>query len=264
VVDETSVLIGRSQFKRLLHKHFISQWRAKKRPYLTEDHRRKRKAFCLTNRHTDWSKVIFSDECSVEKGIGKKRSWIWGNPRYKWDPDMIGTFPKGKQARMMVWGAICMQGLNTTRSPLVVMQRDPTAKKNGYSAWSYIKAMNEGLFPIYRRSLRYMQDNASIHMAGLVNLWLKDHFIPILPDWHPYSPDLNPIEHLWARLKEMIYERYPGLDGISSKDEQERILKEILPLCWEALNPSLIESLINSMPTRIEACIAANGWQTKY
>ena len=62
----------------------------------------------------------------------------------------------------------------------------------------------------------------------------------------------------------MIYERYPELDGIQSKAEQERILKEILPLCWEALNPSLIESLINSMPVRIEACIAANGWQTKY
>ena len=130
VVDETSVPIGRSQFKRLLHKHFISQWRAKKRPYLTEDHCRKRKAFCLTNRYTDWSKVIFSDECSVEKGIGKKRSWIWGNPRYKWDPNMIETFPKGKQACIMVWGAIWMQGLNTTRSPLVVMQRDPTTKKN--------------------------------------------------------------------------------------------------------------------------------------
>ena len=36
-----------------------------------------------------------------------------------------------------------------------------------------------------------MQDNASIHTAGLVDLWLKDHFIPTLPDRPLYSPVLR-------------------------------------------------------------------------
>ena len=151
-----------------------------------------------------------------------------------------------------------------TRSPLVVMKRDPTAKKNGYTAWSYVEAINEGLLPIYRRSLKYKQDNASIHKAGFVDIWLRDHFIPTVLNWPPYSPDLKPIEHLWARLKEMIYERHPELDSIQSKVEQERILEEVLPLCLQALNQSIIESLVESMPARIEACIAANGWKTRY
>ena len=76
-----------------------------------------------------------------------------------------------------------------------------------------------------------MQDNASIHTAGVVAIWLRDHFIPQLLNWPPYSPNLNPIKHLWARLKEMIYERYPELDSIRSKVEQERILTEVLPSC---------------------------------
>jgi transposase len=264
VVEETTIPMSRSQFKRLLHKHHISQWRAKKRPHLTEEHRSLRKAFCLTNRNTDWSKVIFSDECSIEKGTGKKRTWVWGDPKQKWDHQLIETFPKGKQACIMVWGGICLQGLCGIRSPLVIMKRDLTAKRNGYSAWSYTEAMQEGLLPIYRRSLRFMQDNASIHTAGVVAIWLRDHFIPQLLNWPPYSPGLNPIEHLWARLKEMIYERHPELDSIRSKVEQERILTEVLPSCWEAIQPSIIESLVNSMPARIEACIRANGWQTKY
>lgn len=62
----------------------------------------------------------------------------------------------------------------------------------------------------------------------------------------------------------MIYERYPDLDSIESKSEQERILKEVLPSCWEAIGPSVIKGLVNSMPDRIEACIRANGWQTRF
>ena len=261
VAEETGIPVTRSTFRRLLRDHHILQWIAKKRPHLTEQHRRQRKAFCLATRNTDWSKVIFSDECSVEKGIGKKRTWVWGDPKQKWDHQLIETFPKGKQACIMVWGAICER---FTMSQLVVMKRDPTAKKNGYTAWSYLEALNEGLLLKYRRGLTFMQDNASVHTAGVVGIWLRDHFIPILPNWPPYSPDLNPIEHLWARLKEMIYERHPDLDSIQDKAEQERILTEVLPSCWEALDPLAIGSLVQSTPDRIEACIRANGWQTRY
>jgi hypothetical protein len=41
-------------------------------------------------------------------------------------------------------------------------------------------------------------------------------------------------------------------------------LKEALKVVWEALLNSLFKSLIESMLQRIEACIAANGWHTKY
>ena len=40
-----------------------------------------------------------------------------------------------------------------------------------------------------------MQDNASIHTSRLARDWLQEHGIEVT-DWPPYSPDLNPIEHL--------------------------------------------------------------------
>jgi hypothetical protein len=42
----------------------------------------------------------------------------------------------------------------------------------------------------------FMQDNASIHMAGKVKEWFKARGILLLKDWPAYSLDLNPIEHI--------------------------------------------------------------------
>jgi hypothetical protein len=49
------------------------------------------------------------------------------------------------------------------RSKLVIMERDPEAKKRGYSAKSYMEALTKGLLPHYRRSQLFMQDGAGIH-----------------------------------------------------------------------------------------------------
>jgi len=48
--------------------------------------------------------------------------------------------------------------------------------------------------------MELMQDNAPIHTANIIRNWLDEHSIPLV-DWPPYSPVLNPIEHVWAKLK---------------------------------------------------------------
>ena len=46
----------------------------------------------------------------------------------------------------------------------------------------------------------FMQDGAPCHTAKLIKAFLLKEKIPLLP-WPGNSPDMNPIENVWALLK---------------------------------------------------------------
>lgn len=60
----------------------------------------------------------------------------------------------------------------------------------------------------------FMQDNSPLHQAHLIQDLLGELHIEVI-DWPPYSPDLNPIENLWALMKAKIYELRPELESAS-------------------------------------------------
>jgi transposase len=39
-------------------------------------------------------------------------------------------------------------------------------------------------------------------------------------EWPPYSPDLNPIEHAWSRLKETIYQIDPDIESFNGTKKE--------------------------------------------
>jgi transposase len=73
---QTGLNISNSTLKRLFHDEGLKHWRARGRPELSERYATIRLRWALNHRHTDWSKWVFSDECSVETSKGQKPQWV--------------------------------------------------------------------------------------------------------------------------------------------------------------------------------------------
>ena len=86
----------------------------------------------------------------------------------------------------------------------------------------------------------------------------KDSWISWGPEiWPPNSPDLNPIENLWHILRSNVRKKNPRP---MKKAEFIAAWKEE----WKRLDMHQVRKLIESMPKRLQAVIAANGGSTSH
>ncbi|GFV06383.1 transposable element Tcb2 transposase [Trichonephila clavipes] len=97
----------------------------------------------------------------------------------------------------------------------------------------------------------FQQDNSRPHTARVAQDFLR-HF-QTLP-WPARSPDLSsPVEHVWDQLKRQM-------SSCHSVHDFELAVQDL----WAHLPQDNIRCLINSMPDRVAACIAAGGGPTRY
>ena len=108
---------------------------------------------------------------------------------------------------------------------------------------------------------RWQQDNAPTHRGAVIREWLEDEPPERLKrawSYQPsYSPDLNPIEHVWARIKIMLsgkFYRTPELLTVA-------VLR-----AWDEVGQdrAFLQGLTASMPRRLDAVILADGGPTRY
>ena len=121
---------------------------------------------------------------------------------------------------------------------------------------THYKGLLESALPSDRsRNWIFQHDGAPCHTSNVVTNWLRSKKIRFCENWPPYSPDLNPVENLWAIVSYEVRKGGPYNDE-SLKDEVEQQ--------WRQIPDELIHSLIDSMPRRIASVIAAEGGHTKY
>jgi transposase len=229
---------------------------AAKKPFLKPIHKKERLFWARTYRNweqEDWKHIIWTDEASVELEKGSSVVWVWRRPGERYlDKCLTPTFKSGRQS-LMIWGCIAYGRIG----PLI---RIPKDQKTGAD---YVDLVLGGpLLDIYmelseeRGLVAVMEDGAPVHRCNLAKNFRTRHKIDIFP--HPaQSPDLNPIEHVWKKLKVQINQR-----DIRPKTVDE--MWEALQEEWQKIDVEFINKLISSMPNRAEAVYMAKGGSTKY
>ena len=264
--DEPKPKVSTTTVRRALDREGLRRFRAKRRPKIDPAVAKERLAFARAWQKFPWEKetVKFSDECSVVRGSGSTTPWIWRLPSEKWHSESVEQVSTLHQPSRMLWAAIWMTAEGKVgRSRLIIMKRDETAPRHGYTTASYLNALYEGLEEDYKPGEWFMQDNARIYTANRCKEWLESHGIATI-EWPRYSPDLNPIEHMWWALKKKLRELYPELEYMGESVAELDRFELCLMRAWSAIPDSFIKTLLTSMPRRLKAVIQAKGNQTKY
>jgi hypothetical protein len=147
----------------------------------------------------------------------------------------------------MVWAAIGI----AYRSPLIFLEGKVTAETyramlHGYRIFESIQQSAESrgvTLPFFQ------QDGAPAHTAKATMAWLKNK-TPLIKNWPPNSPDLSPIEMIWAILKRRLRERQP-----TNLAEFKQMLREE----YSNITQDIIDRMMMGMNGRFRLCIANHG-----
>jgi hypothetical protein len=215
----------------------------------TSEHIRARLSFAngYSNWTVDqWDTVLFSDECHIELGP-HGQVWVQRplgaafNPRY-----MTHKLPHPD--RVSIWG--CMSGAGVGDIHVFTDTLDAPLMRTILS--THLIPSARRLFP--SGTWWFEQDNDPKHTSRIVQRWLFEHGVQQL-DFPPYSPDLNPIENLWAHLKRRVEHH-----NARNTNELSQHIKEE----WAATDPTFLSRIVHSMPKRCQAVIQNRGHKTHY
>ncbi|QRW18751.1 Transposable element Tcb2 transposase [Rhizoctonia solani] len=199
----------------------------------------------------NWSAVVYSDasQFNIFGSDGYQR--VWRMPGESLDPKNTTKKVAHGGGNVMVWGCITRHGVGclqriTTKLDLPGYARILTEDLLG-------SLSNQGINPC---DIYFQRDKDRKQWTKLVATTLKNHHIDSLP-WPAASPDMNIIENLWDHLDGLVHAQKPPP---TNKEILWRYLREE----WEAIDQGYINSLYESIPTRVMQLVQQRGGNTEY
>ena len=132
--------------------------------------------------------LVFVDETSAYVGISREYGWAPSAER------VHDTRPKGKKAWVSLIAACSLSGVMAEQALIIT----DTVNKNAFLAF-----LETTLLPTLPKGSVLVMDNWTVHHGDDVRNLVDAAGCELL--YLPtYSPDLNPIEHLFAKLKAFV------------------------------------------------------------
>jgi transposase len=261
---DTNLDVSEQTNRRRLREVGIWKHKAVNRPLLTPKQIAERLKWARDHQNWSvehWQRVIWSDETMVRNRNDPRPKLVFRrrNKLEKYDPKNVQPKSNYGGASQMVWACFVGDKLG----PIVFMDSSITKEV-------YIEMLADTLLPFVdvlhadgQADVVFQQDNATPHSSPVTRKWLEDeakkHGFSIM-QWPSNSPDLNPIEHLWAHVKRELHRQYPDTWHLKgSPDVIRRILKERIHEIWWNIGSTVLKSLIESMPHRVHAVLDAGG-----
>lgn len=239
--------VSRITVSRRLNEAGLKGCVARRKPGLNDRTIRARLSFAEGYADMDWTRVLFSDE-KIFWGDGFcGRTWV-RRPR---DEALNPAYVRKRTAhpvKVNVWACFASTG----QGFIHIFNENLDGPKMKQILKDNLIPSAEALFP--PGQWYFLHDNDKKFHSKVVQKWLHEVGVTCL-DFPPYSPDLNPIENLWAVLQREVEKR-----PCSTVEELQDAVAEV----WENASQSLMERLAASMPRRMAAVVTAAGSHTKY
>jgi transposase len=245
--------ISLQTIRRTLKTYGLKSHIKKKKPFLSEVHKKKRFDFAKKYKNwgtKEWRKVIWSDETKINVFSSDGKEYYWKRT----DGDMLShhTKPTVKHGggKVVIWGCMTYEGIGYI-----------SKIEGNMDAKLYQDILSDELFKTIKyynfekNEIIFQQDNDPKHTAKSTKKWLQDNNIKTL-EWPPQSPDMNPIEHLWVELKRRIKKKRK----VFNKGQLWEAIQEE----YELIDVEFCRNLINTIPQRIQDLFDAKGGNTKW
>jgi hypothetical protein len=229
-MDRQGTDISSTTVRRRLNEQGLYKLQPLKKPLLSDANRDNRLKWAKKNKNTDWSKVIFTDETTFSQFSKPKKVW-----RYKGEKVKAPTVKHS--AKVHVYGCFSEKGFGN----IYCFTTNLNAELLCTIYKTTLLPSAKTLFGKDDHSWILQEDNDPKHMSTKAQKWKVDNDINRI-SWPSQSPDLNPMENVWAVLKANVGNHKPT----SVKDLKRVIKKE-----WKALDPRFAKNLVNSVKNRI-------------
>lgn len=197
-----------------------------------------------------WHKILFTDEKIFRSTNNTLRPLVTRRSNERLLSSCVSRTRKyGIQCH--VWGAVSWRGVG----PIRIVNGNLTAAK--YQTQLIYDVANMCTFQGARRKEKmiFQQDNARPHSAQSTSQFLVQSGVQTL-EWPANSPDLNPIEEVWAHVARRV--RSYG-EPTNVAQYWQWVQSE-----WQRTPIDYVRSIIRSIPNRLQEVIANHGDYTHY